>query len=362
MSLLKRRTTEITDTVKETGKEVEKELTVSSNSELKIIQDSMNLKKTLSTGSTLLDLAISGMTTENGGIPGGMYLEIFGPSGAGKTALLSELSASCQNKGGDVRFCDPEARLDKEYSRIYGVDVDKQFDYHRPDTVSEMFADYIWPWNPKNTGAINMIAADSIASLSTDIEMDKDEGDKMGMRRAKEFSEGLRKTCRLIAKRQWLIAFSNQLRTDKDTGRDIAPGGQAIAFYASLRLKVKPSYPSWQIKKIITLESGVKVEQVIGIKSTVTVVKSSVDAPYREAEISVIFGFGIDDVRDMLQFYKDITKESTYNCITKNVGVMEKAIAYIEDNNLQEQLKERTRTTWRYIQEQFKTTRKPKIR
>ena len=357
--LLKRRTT--TSDVEDAIKNPDTENNI--NSELKLIKEAMNLRKTLSTGSTLLDLAISGGTTEEGGIPGGMYLEIFGPSGAGKTALLSELSASCQNKGGDVRFCDPEARLDKEYSRIYGVNVEDHFDYHRPDTVSEMFTDYIWPWAPKNTGAINMIAADSIASLSTDTEMDKDEGDKMGMRRAKEFSEGLRKTCRLIAKRQWLIAFSNQVRTDKDTGRDIAPGGQAIAFYASLRLKIKPSYPSWQIKKSVTLPSGVKVEQVIGIKSTVTVVKSSVDIPYREAEISVIFGFGIDDVRDQLQWYKDVTKETSYNCLDgKTIGVMEKAIQYIEDNNLEKQLKARTIEMWRSIQERFVSSRKPKLR
>jgi protein RecA len=332
------------------------------SSELSEIQKNMNLKKVLSTGSIMLDLAISGGTTAEGGIPGGMFIEIFGPSGAGKTALLSELSASCQGKGGEVRFCDPEARLDKEYSRIYGVDVTERFDYHRPDTVSEMFIEQIWPWAPKNPGVINMIAADSIASLSTDLEMDKDEGDKMGMRRAKEFSEGLRKTCRLIAHKQWLIAFSNQIRTGEG-GKDVAPGGKAIEFYASLRLRVKPSFPSWQIKKKVKLSSGVEVEEVIGIKSTVYIAKSSVDKPYREAEISVVFGYGIDDVRDQLQWYKDMTKETSYNCLNgKTAAAMERAIAYIEENELQRELKIRTIAMWREIQEKFKTVRQSKAR
>ena len=153
------------------------------------------LDKVISTGSSLLDLAISGGRIRGGGIPGGIIIEVFGPSGSGKTAILAELCASAQAKGGDICFLDPEARLDREYCLIYGLSLPDE-NYYRPDTVTEMF-DLIWKWEPPSSGTINVIAADSLAALSTEMEMEDE--DKMGMRRAKEFSEGLRKTCRLIA-------------------------------------------------------------------------------------------------------------------------------------------------------------------
>jgi RecA/RadA recombinase len=311
----------------------------------------------------LLDLAISGGNTEEGGIPGGMFVEIFGPSGAGKTAILSEIAASTQNKGGAVRFCDPEARLDKEYSTIYGVSMSEdKFDYYRPDTVSSLFTDYLWPWQPPNPNVINMFASDSIAALSTDQEMDNDEGDKMGMRRAKEFSEGLRKTCRLVANRQWLIVFSNQIRSKGTSGGTTTPGGMGVPFYASLRIQIKPSFPRWEISKKAKLKSGVEVEQTIGVHSTCSIMKSSIDIPYREAPLSIIFGYGIDTIRDELQYYKDMTKGTSYDCFSKTYVSMQNAITYIEENNLQRDLKLRTIGLWREIQEQFKIQRSPKKR
>jgi recombination protein RecA len=329
-------------------------------SEIKEIEKKMNIHKVVSSGSTLLDLAITGGVNDEGGIPGGMFMEYFGPSGGGKTSLLSELAASVQGKGGMVRFLDPEARLDKEYSQIYGVSMDQDFEYYRPDTVASMFTDYIWPWSPDNPDVINMVASDSIAALSTDLEMDKDEGDKMGMRRAKEFSEGLRKTCRLVAKRQWLIAFSNQIRMGEG-GKATTPGGMGVPFYASLRIQVKQSYPSWQIKKKISFK-GKELEKVIGVMSTCTVVKSSIDVPYREAPISVVFGYGIDTIRDELQFYKSTTGEKTYNCFDKNFQAMEDACIYIENSGYEKKLKARTIGLWREIQEKFKIDRKIKQR
>jgi RecA/RadA recombinase len=329
-------------------------------SELALIQRALNVKKTISSGSTLLDLAVSGGVNDEGGIPGGIFLEYFGPSGAGKTALLSELAASAQSRGGEVRFCDPEARLDQEYSKIYGVNINQDFEYYRPDTVASMFGDYIWPWSPKNPEVINLLCSDSIAALSTDLEMDNDDGDKMGMRRAKEFSEGLRKTCRLIARNQWLIAFSNQIRTGEG-GKTTTPGGFGIPFYASLRIQVKPGYPKSKITKKIKF-NGVEIEKIIGVLSDCFVFKSSVDEPYRSAPISVIFGYGIDDIRDQLQFYKDMTKGTSYDCIDKTYVAMENAIEYIEQCKLQRKLKLRTIALWREIQEKFKVTRLPKRR
>jgi len=308
--------------------------------------------KTVLTGSTLLDLAISGGRIKGGGIPGGIIVEIYGPSSSGKTAILSELGASSQARGGDVRFLDPEGRLDQEYCRIYGLSLPED-NYFMPDTVEEMFQ-LIKKWNPSNDNVINVLAADSLAALSTELEMEKK--DSYGMKRAKDFSQGLRQICRKIKKDNWLFAASNQIR-QSETG-EVTPGGKAIAFYASLRIRVH------QVK-LITVSKKVrekKIDKIIGIESECFIKKSSIDDPFRKAPIFIIFGFGIDDVRGNLQWYKDITGETKYNCFEESFQSVNHAIKYIEDNNLQKRLKDRIVDLWEEIENKFKINRKVKIR
>lgn len=321
-----------------------------------------NFEKIVSTGSTLLDLTISGGRLEEGGIPGGIIVEIFGPSGAGKTALLSELATSTQLRGGVVKFLDPEARLDLEYSKIYGMSVNDHFEYSRPDTVSQMFTEEIWSWDPPRPNqTINMIAADSLAALSTKLEMDNDEGDKMGMRRAKEFSEGLRKTCRQIAERNQLIICSNQVRAGKD-GKVITPGGMGIGFYSSLRIRITPGYPVWQIKKKRKI-GGEEVISILGVISKCEIIKSSVDNPFRTCPLSIVFGHGIDTIRDELMYYKKLKGQKQYDCFDGiEFGTIELACAHIEDNTLESKLKKRTIQLWNEVQEKMCVVRKPKRR
>ncbi len=356
MGLIKRKNT------KQLAGEVEEASKSQRQIDLSIINRKIEVEKVpvLSTGSTLLDLAISGNRRYGGGIPGGIIMEIFGPSGFGKTAILAEICASAQSKNGVVRFCDPEARLDQEYTQIYGVNIKDHFDYKRPDTVSELFNEHIWGWEPENTRAINVLAGDSMAALSTDMEME--DADKMGMRRAKEFSEGLRKTCRLIAKNNWLIAFTNQIRQSQ-TGT-VTPGGLGLPFYASLRIEVKPGNPRKIIKKTkIDLSGKAKeIEKVIGINSICRIEKSSIDDPHREAPIYIVFGYGIDDVRANLQYIKDISGMTVYEAIDKEFKSMDNAIRYVEENNLEEKLKEKVIDIWEKIEERFVVNRKRKSR
>jgi len=318
-------------------------------------ENKLNYENYVSTGSTLLDLAVSGGRTEHGGIPGGIIVEIYGPPGSGKTAILAEVCASSQARGGAIRFLDPEGRLDQEYSRIYGMDLPKE-DYFRPDTVTEMFS-IIKNWKPenKNNKAINVIAADSLAALSTELEME--DKDAYGMRRAKEFSEGLRKTTRIIANNNWLIICSNQIR-EGQWGK-VTPGGKAIPFYSSLRIEVD------QIGKVdqeINIE-GKKVKRSIGIKSKFCVKKSTVDSPYRECDIFIIFGYGIDDIRTNLNYIKSVTGETKYDVFDgKYFKSMEKAILHIEKNKLEKNLKNKTIEMWRQLESYFKSDRKPKQR
>jgi len=337
--------TNIDEAVKSTQDNAEKVLN------LKAVDVEPNWKEMLSTGSTLLDLALTGGRVYGGGVPGGILMEVYGRSGSGKTSILSELGGAAQAKGGEVMFLDTEARLDEGYARTYGLSIPKE-SYHRPNTVTEMFSLMGgWDPDPKN---LNVLAADSLAALSTELELEK--GDKMGMRRAKEFSEGLRKYCRLISKMNWLVACSNQVRQG-DFG-DVTPGGKAIEFYASARISVNMKGKVEKVKKV-----GKKdITKPIGIYSECVVTKSSIDKPYRTAPIYIIFDYGLDDIRANLQWNKDMKADTSYNALDKTYVGMDAAINYIEENELEDKLKNETIALWAEIEAKFKIDRKKKNR
>ena len=330
-----------------------------SESEEIVILNKGNFDYSVSTGCTLLDLAISGSKVRGGGVPGGILFEVYGPPSAGKTAILSEICASAQERGGSTRFLDPEARLDKEYSRIYGVDLDKT-DYHRPDTVTEVF-DLIRGWRPPPApkGACNVVLTDSLAALSSDSEL-SEKGDKQAGRRiAKDFSEGLRKTCRDIRHNNWLIACSNQLR-EGEFGEK-TPGGKGIPFYASLRIRIGPTKENKYIIKKAKFH-GKDQSKIIGINSLCDVRKSSVDDPYRTALVPIIFNYGIDDIRSNLQWLKTILGESMYSAVDKPFQQLNAAIKHVEDEGLEGKLRENTIVLWEELHERLTIRRRPKQR
>lgn len=322
----------------------------------------------ISTGSTLLDLAISGGRVRGGRIPAGILVEIFGPSGSGKTVLLSELAGMIQWQGGQVMFHDPEARLNKQFARIFGLKTD-EMNYSNPDTVPEVFA-AVRKWKPDPKKVIRKVSekdpihgifADSLAALSTDMEMDKDEGDKMGMRRAKEFSEELRKTCRIIAQNNYLMVCSNQIRqTISEFGPKYkSPGGEAIGFYSSLRLRTSI------IKKIKAKKmfAGKEVTRIVGVTIEVEVFKSSIWKPFRTAPLTILFDYGIDDIGQNLQFIKDHSNNTVYTVdgdrLDKSIN---KSIYLIERSGWEDMLKEEVIDLWERIERKFESERKSKIR
>jgi len=325
------------------------------DNDLSFITRKIEVDSVLSTGSTLLDLNISGKRRRGGGIPGGIVVEMYGPSSSGKTALLAEICASAQALGGQSKIQDPEARLDKEYARIYDLKLDPE-DYSRPDTVEEVF-NAVQIWKPRDPSKINVLGTDSLAALSTELEMSP-KGDKMGMKRAKEFSTGFRKTARLIAQNNWLMLCTNQIRQG-DYG-ETTPGGMAVAFYSSLRIRVKQED---LVYKEISLDGGKKVKKAVGIESTCFIKKSSIDDPFRECSIFIMFGYGIDDIRGNLQYIKDMTNDAKYQCPDGNsYGPMSLAIQHIEKDNLEKVLKERTIDLWEEIESRFESKRNPKVR
>jgi RecA/RadA recombinase len=316
--------------------------------------------RVVSTGSTLLDLAISGGRFREGGIPLGILAEIFGPSGAGKTVLLCQLAGNLQKMNGDIMFHDPEARLNKQFAAMFGLDP-AEINYTIPNTIPEVFKS-VRDWLPdEDDGQIRGIFADSLAALSTDMEMKKDEGDKMGMRRAKEFSEEMRKTCRIISQKNALMVCSNQIRQNLDAGpygqRYKSPGGEAIGFYSSLRLRCGTPEKLKIARKI----KGKEHKRVIGVKTNIEVFKSSVWKPYRTADVYILFDYGIDDIRANLRFIKTTAGDTLYRVGEIKLGkTLERAIKEVEEQGLEQDLKNRVIELWRDIEDNFTEERKPK--
>ena len=313
----------------------------------------------ISTGSTLLDLAISGGRVRCGGLPGGILVEIFGPSGSGKTVLLSEIAGAVQRQGGEIMFHDPEARLNKQFAKLFGLDL-KEENYHTPDRIPEVFS-AVRRWDQTASKAINGVFADSLAALSTTQEMENDEGDKMGMRRAKEFSEELRKTCRILKQKNYLMVCSNQIRENIDAGpygqRYKSPGGEAIGFYSSLRLRTLKPEKIREKRKV----AGREVVRVSGVEVTVEVFKSSIWKPYRTAPLTILFDYGIDDLRQNLQFVKDHTNNTVYTLEGETLSKsMEESIRMVEERRMEEVLKEEVIDLWTDIESKFVTERRPK--
>ena len=313
----------------------------------------------VSTGSTLLDLAISGGRFPQGGIPMGILVEIFGPSGAGKTVLLCQIAGNVQKLGGQIMFHDPEARLNKQFASMFGLDP-STIEYTVPNTIPEVFKS-VRDWAPEETEGMYGVFADSLAALSTDMEMSKNEGDKMGMRRAKEFSEEMRKTCRIITQRDLLMVCSNQIRQNLDAGphgqKYKSPGGEAIGFYSSLRLRCMNP----EKLKISRTIKGKEHKRVIGVKTTIEVFKSSVWKPYRTAEAYIIFDYGIDDIRANLRYIKGIAGNSLYQVGGTKLGKsLSDAIHQVEEDGLERELKDEVISLWNEVESKFEEPRKLK--
>ena len=341
--------------------------------------------RTASTGSTLLDLAISGLKCRYGGLPGGKLIEISGPPGSAKTTIGAEIIGSVQRLGGEVQIKDPEARLDGDYCRKMGVRFDPKF-YSQPDTVTDVIEDLIGPlettsgktrrnhdkaWRP-NPSFVNTILVDSIASLSTRMEIEQ--GDKMGQRRAKELSEGGRLIARHIKHFNILMICTNQLRDNVDGGqfapRKITPGGNAIPYYASVRI---------QLTITGKISKGTEAnKEFIGKNIQAFVSKNSCDVEWRSAPIRLMFNYGIDDIGANLEWLKshgqmefnpnDPTKKAAGYVIGDRYwpantpgGALEAAIKFVEDEGYEQEIKDLVVDTWHEI-EAKRPQRKPKER
>lgn len=271
------------------------------------------------TGSLGLDIALG-----IGGLPRGRIVEIFGPESSGKTTLTLQVIAECQKLGGIAAFVDAEHALDSQYAEKLGVKLEDLL-ISQPDTgeqaleITDMLV---------RSGAVDVVVIDSVAALTPKAEIEGDMGDShMGLQ-ARLMSQALRKLTANIKRSNTLVIFINQIRMKIGVmfgNPETTTGGNALKFYASVRL---------DIRRTGAIKKG---DEILGSETRVKVVKNKVAPPFKQAEFEIWYGQGISREGELVELgvlHNLVEKSGTWYAYgSKKIGQgKENACQFLREN------------------------------
>ncbi len=275
----------------------------------------------ISTGSIMLDLALG-----VGGLPKGRVVEIYGPESSGKTTLTLQTIAQCQKAGGTAAFVDAEHALDPTYAQKLGVNLDDLL-ISQPDTGEQALeiVDML-----VRSNAVDLVVVDSVAALTPRAEIEGEMGEMQVGLQARLMSQALRKLTGNIKRSNCMVIFINQLRMKigmmmPGQNPETTTGGNALKFYASVRL---------DIRRIGSVKKG---DEIIGNETRIKVVKNKMAPPFKQVVTEILYGEGISREGEILELGVDakfVEKSGAwYSALGERIGQgKENARQYLKDN------------------------------